>query len=132
MGGRQKDPSISWAEFVRYKTLIPLVESMHSDIRELSRKNQNAPLSNSRISMINRLLTDAQDLLKNEPTAAYLPILDQATVPQNADALLILGQFKAALNQFLSKYTYYDEDEEGTFWRISDGSHRKETRVEET
>ena len=119
MSGREKHPTIAPNDLARFKTLVPLVESMHDDVRELARKNQNAPLSKSRVSMINRLLSGVKILLKEEPTAEYLPLLDEETLPQNADALLTLGQFKAALDQFREKYTYFEEDEEQTYWRTS-------------
>ena len=119
MTGKNSDPSITSVEFAQYTTLLPLVEAMHDDIRELSRKNQNAAISKSRIAMINRRLGDLKKLLNREPTAPYLELLDEETVPQNADVLLILGQFKAALDQFKEKYTYYDEDEEDTYWNVT-------------
>ncbi len=117
MSPRQKEPSITAAELLQYETLLPLLEAMHDDIRQLALKSQSAALSKSRIGMMNRLLADVQKLLQNEPAAAYLQLLDEATVPQNADALLVLGQFKAALEQFRDKYTYEDELE-GETWRV--------------
>lgn len=119
---RTKDPCLSGDEHKRFQTLLPLLESMHNDIRELSKKSQNTPLSKSRIEIINRLLADAKLLLANEPTAQYLPTMDEATIPQNADALIILGQFMAAMDQFRKKYTYFDDDEEMRYWRIKGGS----------
>ena len=68
--------------------------------------------------MINRLLTDAKGLLSAEPSAPYLELLDEEMLPQNADALLILGQFKAALNQFEEKYSYYDEEQQEECWSV--------------
>jgi len=115
---RPKDPCLSSDELTRFQTLLPFVKSMHSDIRELSRKNQNAALSKSRIDIINRLLADVKSLLANEPTAEYLPTIDDATVPQNADALIILGQFTAAMDQYKNKYTYFDVDEDAVCWRV--------------
>jgi hypothetical protein len=116
MMGKNKRPSITAAQ---YETLLPLIDSMHTDIRELSRKNQNAVISKARIAMINRLLADAKKLLGAEPSAPYLELLDEETLPQNADALLVLGQFKAALDQFDEKYTYYDEEEHTSCWSLS-------------
>ena len=118
MSPRQKEPSITSAELLQYETLLPLLVAMHEDIRQLALKSQSSALSKSRIAMLNRLLVDAQKLLKSEPAAAYLQALDEATVPQNADALLVLGQFKAALEQFRDRYMYYDEDAGETVWRL--------------
>jgi len=110
MSPRHKDPSLSSAQLEQYETLLPLLEAMLEDVRQLALKSQSAALSKSRIAMMNRLLTDVQKLLKDEPAAAYLQVLDETTVPQNADALLVLGQFRAALEQFREKYTYEDGD----------------------
>lgn len=118
MSPRSKQPSITSAELSQYETLVPLLDAMHDDIRQLALKSQSSALSKSRIAMLNRLLVDAQKLLKHEPAAAYLQALDEATVPQNADALLVLGQFKAALEQFRERYMYYDDDQGETVWRV--------------
>jgi hypothetical protein len=118
MSPRVKEPSITSAELLQYETLLPLLEAMHEDIRQLALKSQTSALSKARIAMLNRLLADMRTLLKNEPAAAYLEVLDEATIPQNADALLVLGQFRAALEQFRQRYTYYDEDEAETSWRV--------------
>jgi hypothetical protein len=119
MSPRQKEPSITAAQLLQYETLLPLLEAMHQDIQQLALKSQTSALSKSRIAMMNRLLGDVQKLLRGEPAAAYLELLDEATVPQNADALLVLGQFKAALEQFKEKYMYYDEDEAERVWRVT-------------
>ena len=117
MSPRQKE-SITVAELAQYETLLSLLEAMHEDIRQLALKSQTSALSKARIAMMNRLLADLQKLLKNEPAAPYLQLLDEATVPQNADALLVLGQFRAALDQFREKYTYEDEDALEKVWRV--------------
>jgi hypothetical protein len=119
MAGKNKRPSITAVQMALYETLLPLIESMHTDIRELSRKSQNAVISKSRITMINRLLADAKKLLDAEPSAPYLQLLDEEALPQNADAFLVLGQFKAALDQFEEKYTYYDDEERTSCWSVS-------------
>ena len=112
MSPRRKDPSITSAQLAQYETILPLFQAMHDDVQQLTLKSQTAALSKSRIAMMNRLLADVQKLLKDEPAAAYLSVLDEATVPQNADALLVMGQFKAVRGQFREKYTYEDDDGE--------------------
>lgn len=120
MAAKSKEPAVTSKQLTQYRTLVPLMESMHHDIRQLALKSQNAPLSKSRIAMINHLLEDLRAILQNEPTAGYLNLLDEDTIPQNADALLIFSQFKTALDQFEKKYTYYDENKRATYWRLSD------------
>jgi hypothetical protein len=91
-----------------FETLLPLLEALHEDIKELSRKSQNAPLSETKIRMINRLLARVKSLLQREASAEFLDSLDPDLIPQNADALLILGQYKAAMHSFRRAHATYD------------------------
>jgi len=118
MSPRRKEPTITAAQAAQYQTLLPLLEAMHQGIQQLALKSQTSALSKSRIAMLNRLLQDVQKLLAGEPAAAYLGLLDEATVPQNADALLVLGQFRAALEQFKQNYMYLDEEDGEWVWRV--------------
>jgi hypothetical protein len=43
-------------------------------------------------------------LLSKHPSAVYLDLLDEDAVPQNADALLIIGQYLSAMDQYQAKY----------------------------
>ncbi|GAE27619.1 hypothetical protein JCM9140_3772 [Halalkalibacter wakoensis JCM 9140] len=45
-----------------------------------------------------------EEVLIDDPSIEYLDLLDDETLPQNSDAVLILGQYQAALKQFKSKY----------------------------
>jgi DNA repair exonuclease SbcCD ATPase subunit len=104
-----------------FETLLPLIEALREDIRELTLKNQSAPLSQTKIQMINRLLAQVKTLLKEEPSAPFLDTLESDLVPQNADAVLVLGQFKAALRQYRERHAEYDEISESWIWD-DDGS----------
>jgi hypothetical protein len=98
-------------EIDRYESLAPLVQSLHQDVQELAKKKQDGALTKIRINLINRLLADVKEFLKNQPSATYLDLLDEATVPQNADALLIVGQYLAALHHYHDRYTYRDQSD---------------------
>jgi hypothetical protein len=98
-------------EIDRYEALAPLVQSLHQDVQELAKKKQDGALTKVRIALINRLLADVKEFLKNQPSAIYLDLLDEAMVPQNADALLIVGQYLAALHHYQDRYTYRDKSD---------------------
>lgn len=99
--------SITTADVDRYHLLRRLLSALHRDIQELAKKKQDGALTKTRIAMINRLLKDVKEFLAAEPSANYLDILDEDAVPQNADALLIAGQYLSAMDQFQSRYTHY-------------------------
>jgi hypothetical protein len=86
-------------------TLRPLIDGLYRDLTVLAGRKQEAPLSKAKITMMNKLLNDAKMLLADEPTCNYLELLDEQAIPNNADALLILGQYKTALERFQAKYS---------------------------
>ena len=105
---RQPSPSqvdITREDVDRFSLLQPLLIALHRDIQELAKKKQDGALTKTRTAMINRLLKDIKELLSKQPSSAYLDLLDEDSVPQNADALIVAGQYLAAMSQYFSKYT---------------------------
>lgn len=99
-------PILEMAAVRQYEALRPLVDGLYADIKNLSAKKQDGALSKQRIVMVNRLLKDVAELLKNEPTAGYLELMDEVSIPKNSDALLVIGQYRSALQHYKDKYTY--------------------------
>jgi len=98
-------PAISESDVDKYRMLYGLLSSLYGDVQDLARKKQDGHLSKIRIGMVNRLLIEIKSLIANEPTVTFLDTLDEDAIPQNADALIILGQYMAALRQFKLKYS---------------------------
>ena len=88
----------------KYDMLSPMLNSALEEMREYSNKKQDGVLNPLKVKLINRLLTDIKKFLSSEQSTSYLDILDEDTLPQNSDAVLILGQYRAAMDQFRSKY----------------------------
>jgi len=87
----------------RYLFLSPMLDSALSEMREFAKKKQDGIVSGTKIKLINHLLTDIKDIVKQEDSASYLEILSEVELPQNSDAVLILGQYRAALDSFKSR-----------------------------
>ena len=104
------------ANVEEFKTLLPLIEAVHDDFKELTRKNQNVPLSPTKIQMVNRLLARVKELLREEPSGAFLDLLNEDVIPQNSDALLILGQHKAALHRYRERWAQYSDISQSWVW----------------
>lgn len=104
----------------KFILLLPMLESLLQEIREFSKKKPDSPLSKLRVNVINRVLKDIKDILGADPSINYLDILDEDTLPQNGDATLILGQYKAAMIQFKEKH-YDHHSKYGWGWNLDDG-----------
>lgn len=68
--------------------------------------------------MTNRILGKVQTILKDDPTIEFLDLLDEVSLPTNSDAVLIIAQFQAAMEQYKGKHYGWDGVEHG--WSTSD------------
>lgn len=84
--------------------LSPILESVFNEIKELSKKKQDAALNKLKVSMTNRVLVKIQTIMNGDPAAEFLELLDEAKLPTNSDAVLILAHFKGAMQQFHTKH----------------------------
>jgi hypothetical protein len=92
------------AEIERYNYLSPMLDSALEEMREFAKKKQDGIVSATKIKLINRLLKDLKEILGREASAEYLDMLDEQQLPQNSDAVLVLGQYRAALDSFRGKH----------------------------
>jgi len=88
----------------QYSLLYPLLKSSYNEIKELSKKKQDGILNKFKVGLINKLLIQIKEVLKDEPSFEYLDILSDEDLPSNSDAVLILSQFVSAMEQFEEKY----------------------------
>jgi len=91
---------INEQQAAKFGMLYPLIRAAHDDMVELSKKKPDAPVNETKVKLINRLLSEAAEILLADPIAAYVDVLDEETLPTNSDAVLILGQFLQAMHQF--------------------------------
>jgi len=96
--------SLTRTQADEFDALTPLLTQLHKDFQELTKKKQDGGVGISRIKMVNRLLERAKVALSKEPSFSLLDTLDEQLVPQNADAMLVIGQYVAALQAVRTKY----------------------------
>ena len=94
-----------------HDTVMPLLDSMYLEFKELSKKNPDAAVSNSKISIANRLLLKVREVLVDEASVGFLDMLDEDDVPQSSDVTLILSQYVAAMNSFKKKFHGWNGNE---------------------
>ncbi|MEO8854752.1 MAG: hypothetical protein ABI359_13300 [Ginsengibacter sp.] len=102
----------------QFDMFFPILESVYSEIKELSKKKQDGALNEMKVKLTNRVLSKVKTILKDDPTLEFLDLLDEVSLPTNSDAVLIIAQFKGAMKQFKNRHfdtTTIDED-----WMTSD------------
>lgn len=93
----------------KYEMLYPLLSSMLHEMKEFSKKKQDESLNKLKVKMINKILSQVKDMLSGEPSNEFLDLLDEDTLPSNGDSVLIISQYKAAMDQFRGKYYRRDD-----------------------
>jgi hypothetical protein len=105
----------------KFDMLQPMLESFLTEVRELSKKKPDGPLNGVKIKMINRILAQVKEALSTDASVEYLDLLDEEVLPQNSDAVLILGQYSAAMEQFKAKHYGYDTMSGRKQWFTQEG-----------
>ena len=98
-----KKPTKSQTE--EFDMLLPILDSVYDEIKELSKKKQDGVLNELKVKMINRLLIKVKFILHEEPTIEFLDLIDEVSLPTNSDAVLIIAQFRTAMAHFKEKHT---------------------------
>lgn len=111
----QKHTSREKAELC--EATLSLLEAMHVEFKELSKKKPEAVLSKSKVKIVNRLLESCRKVLDSEQSLNYLDLIEEDDVPQNSDVVLMLSQYVAAMRQFRSTYHGWEGTE--SLWFIS-------------
>jgi len=122
MAKKQKTRLLA-ADVDTFEIISPLMAKLYADVQELAKKKPDGILSRTRTDMINRLLDSARILLKEEQSINFLDMIDFDSVPQNADAMLILGQYLSALTAYKDKYT--DGEAWDKYWLVSDSNQQR-------
>jgi len=97
-----KRPTKAQAE--EFEMLFPILDSVFIEIKELSKKKQDGALNELKVKMTNRVLSKVKLTLNEDPTVEFLDLLDEVALPTNSDAVLIIAQFKAAMQQYKDKH----------------------------
>jgi hypothetical protein len=109
-------PSPTDAQAAAYDRLVPMLEAAHREMTELSKKKQDGIVNTLKITMLNRLLGELSKVIEDDPSHAFVDMLDEETLPQNSDVVLILSQWQAALWQYKANHHGYDQALNAARW----------------
>ena len=106
---------------MKYIMLYDFLESAYVEMKDFSKKNPDSLLNERKVRSLNRILKDIKDILTDEPTAAYMDILDEEMLPSNSDVVLTMSQYRSALENYRQKYRLYNSRTYDNYWHTSDG-----------
>lgn len=104
-------------ECEQWEMLSPMLNAILAELQVLSKGKPNDALNKFKANSVNKILGKVKDLLSNQPTTEFLELLDEETLPTNSDAVLIMVQFKTAMEQFRTKYYSTDEFSLVSSWK---------------
>jgi len=102
-----------------YDGVVEAFRHLNKELKALGMKKPAETLNDGKVKFINRILTDIQAFMNDEPEGKYLDLLDDETLPQYSDAILILSQYEGALSGFRSRYYGYQPSKRENDWSIS-------------
>jgi hypothetical protein len=98
------EPLPTEEEVSSYEKLKPLFRSAHEEMKELSKKKPDGVMTDLKVQLLNRLLTELKEAMKADPSAAYLDLLDRELLPQHSDVVLVMSQYEAAIKAFSGRF----------------------------
>ena len=93
--------------------LFPLLEAVLDELKILSKSKPTDALNSFKAKSINKILEKVKTLLTEEPTNEFLELIDEDMLPTNSDVVLMVVQFKSAMEQFEKLYLRLDENDWG-------------------
>lgn len=112
--------STTRAKAEAYDAFYEVFSHLYKELKVLGTKKPSETLSSSKVKIVNRLLTDIQSMMEDEPEFKYLDLLDNEALPQYSDAILILSQYEGALKGFKERNHGWDNSVRGHVWNIID------------
>jgi hypothetical protein len=93
-----------------------MLEAAHREMTELSKKKQDGIVNALKIGVLNRLLTELGAILDKDPSRTFVDFIDEEALPQNSDVVLLLSQWKSALQQYKAVHYDWDSNESEKRW----------------
>ncbi len=88
-----------------YNLLYSMFRSAYIELRELTKKSPKETLSPMKISILNRILEKIRTFLSEEPSIAFLDLIDDVTLPNTSDTLLLMSQYAGAFMDYYKTHS---------------------------
>ena len=109
----------SQADVMKFIMMYDFLESAYVEMKDFSKKSPDTMLNERKVKSLNRILNVIKNILVNEPTSAYLDLLDEEMLPSNSDVVLIMSQYRSAMENYRKKYRTYQKY--SYYWNTTEG-----------
>lgn len=108
------------ADVNQFLMLRELVTGLYEEMKDLTKKSSKETLNEFKIKSLNRVLKPLRELLKEQPTAMFLDLLEDDSLPTNSDVVIVLSQYLSAMKKYEERY-----------YRVSPGTFTKRWNTKE-
>lgn len=108
------------AEVNQFLMLRELVTGLYEEMKDLTKKSSKETLNKFKIKSLNRVLKPLRELLKDQPTAMFLDLLEDDSLPTNSDVVIVLSQYLSAMKKYEERY-----------YRVTPGTYTKRWNTKE-
>lgn len=108
------------AEVNQFLMLRELVTGLYEEMKDLTKKSSKETLNEFKIKSLNRVLKPLRELLKDQPTAMFLDLLEDDSLPTNSDVVIVLSQYLSAMKKYEERY-----------YRVTPGTYTKRWNAKE-
>ena len=108
------------AEVNLFLMLRELVTGLYGEMKDFAKKSANETLNEFKIKSLNRVLMPLKEVLKNQPTALFLDVLDDSSLPTNSDVVIILSQYLTAMQKYEDRYFKIDHTRHLKRWNTKE------------
>jgi len=98
------------------------MKTLAVDLEALSKKSPDAPVSKFKVTFINEMLRNANQLLISpfKPIEGF-EVFDEAALPSSSDSLMVLNQYLTCLERWRSAHSHSGSDVfHSLVWNIPD------------
>ena len=113
------------AEVNQFLMLRELVTGLYDEMKDFAKKSANETLNEFKIKSLNRVLTPLKVLMKDQPTALFLDVLDESSLPTNSDVVIILSQYLTAMQNYEDRYYKLDNFKHKKRWNTKEDQKKK-------
>lgn len=108
------------AEVNQFLMLRESVTGLYEEMKDLTKKSSKETLNEFKIKSLNRVLKPLRELLKDQPTAMFLDLLEDDSLPTNSDVVIVLSQYLSAMKKYEERY-----------YRVTPGTYTKRWNTKE-
>lgn len=108
------------AEVNQFLMLRELVTGLYDEMKDFAKKSANETLNEFKIKSLNRVLIPLKEVMKDQPTALFLDVLDESSLPTNSDVVIILSQYLSAMQKYEDRYRKKDPSRHVIRWNTKE------------